>query len=97
LQDLVDNNNNNRAKSAKDLLTFSLPAFLLPVYLPWATLPSTILQSMLPPNIFKKRLNKAHLSFVFKKQAEKAVDIFSLAKVFRQIRGLAPPQKKSRI
>ena len=74
MQDLIDNNNKDKAKSVKDSLTLSLLAFLLPVYLLWAILPSTTLPSTPPPGAFEKRLNKACLSSVFKKQAEKAVD-----------------------
>ena len=55
-------------KSTKGLLTFLLPAFLLPVFLLWATLLSILL------NIFEKRLNKACLSSIFKKWAEKATN-----------------------
>ena len=69
MQDLVDDNNKNRAKSAKDLLIFLLPAPLLPISLLWATLPS-----IPPPNAFKKRLNKARLSSILKKRAEKAAN-----------------------
>ena len=70
MQDLVDNNNKDRAKSTKDLFTFLLPAPLLPASLLWATL-----LSVPPPNAFKKRLNKACLSSVLKKWAKKAVNI----------------------
>ena len=73
MQNLVDNNNKDRAKSAEDPLTISLPAFPLPASLPWATLPSITLPSM-PPNASEKRLDKAHLSSVLKKRAEKAAD-----------------------
>ena len=69
MPDLVDNNNKDRVKSAKDPLTFSLPAFLLPISLLWATLLS------MPLNASKKRLNKAYLFFVFKKWAKKAADM----------------------
>ena len=70
MQDLVDNNRKDRVKSAKDLLTFLLPAPLLPISLPWATLPS-----VLPANASEKRLDKACLSSILKKRAEKAADI----------------------
>ena len=69
MQDLVDDNNKDRAKSAEDPLTFSLPAPPLPASLPWATLPSAP-----PPNASEKRLDKARLSSVLKKRAEKAAD-----------------------
>ena len=73
MQDLVDNNNKNRMKSAENPLTFSQFDFLLPAYLLWAILPSIILFTP-PLNAFKKRLNKTCLFFVFKKQAEKATN-----------------------
>ena len=73
MQNLVDNNNKDRVKSAKDLLTFLLPAFPLPIYLLWATLLFITLPFM-PPNASKKRLNKAYLSSIFKKRAKKAAD-----------------------
>ena len=65
-------------KSAKNPLTFLLPAFLLPVFLLWATLPSAFLlfaSLLLPPNASKKRLNKAYLAFILKKRAKKATNI----------------------
>ena len=68
MQNLVDDNNKDRAKSTKDLLTFLLPALPLPASLLWATLPST------PPNTSEKRLDKAYLSSVFKRRAKKAAN-----------------------
>ena len=65
-------------KSAKNPLTFPLPAFPLPAFLPWATLPSASSPSAsLPPpsNTSEKRLDKACLASVLKKRAEKAADI----------------------
>ena len=65
-------------KSAKNLYTFSLTAFPLPISLPWAILLSTSLlfASLLPPpNTSKKRLNKARLTSIFRKWAKKAADI----------------------
>ena len=56
-------------KSAKDLFTFLLPAPLLPISLLWAILPSILLA-----NASGKKLNKACLSSIFKKQAEKAAN-----------------------
>ncbi len=74
MQDLVDDNNKDRAKSAEDPLTFSLSAFPLPASLPWATLLSTTLPSAPPLNAFEKRLDKARLSSVLRKRAEKAAN-----------------------
>jgi len=68
-------------KSAKDPLTFSLPAFPLPIYLPWATLPSTTLLSTPPPSASKKRLNKAQLSSILKKRVKKAASMSIKLKV----------------
>ena len=66
-------------KSVKNLLTFLLSAFLLPIFLLWAILLSASLPSasllLPPPNTSEKRLDKVYLASVFKKQAEKAVNI----------------------
>ena len=83
MQDLIDDQNIDRVKSAKNPYTFSLTAFPLPVSLPWATLLYTTLLStslpsaslLLPSNTSEKRLNKAYLVSVLKKWAEKAIDI----------------------
>jgi hypothetical protein len=75
---LVDDNNKDRAKSAKNPLTFSLDAFPLPTSLPWATLPSaTLLSASLlpPPNASKKRLDKGRLSSFLRKRAKKAANM----------------------
>ena len=65
-------------KSAKNPLTFLLSAFPLPIFLLWATLLSTSLLSaslLLLPNTSEKRLDKAYLTSILKKWAEKAADI----------------------
>ena len=73
-----------KVKSAKNLHTFLLTAFPLPISLPWAALLFTTLLSAFllsasllppPPNTSKKRLNKAYLASIFRKRAEKATDI----------------------
>ncbi len=82
MQDLVDDQNIDRAKSAENPHTFSLTAFPLPASLPWATLPYTTLPSasspsaslLPPPNTSEKRLDKARLASVLRKRAEKAAD-----------------------
>ena len=78
MQDLVDDQNMHRVKSAENLCTFSLTAFLLPASLLWAILLSTTSPSaslLLLPNTFEKRLDKAYLVSVLRKWAEKAADI----------------------
>lgn len=77
LQDLVDDDNKDRAKSAENPLTFLLDTFPLPASLPWATLLSTTLPSASPPpppNASEKRLDKACLSSFLRKQAKKAAN-----------------------
>ena len=77
MQDLVDDQNIDRAKSAENPRTFSLTAFPLPASLPWATLPSASSPSaslLPPPNTSEKRLDKARLASVLRKRAEKAAD-----------------------
>ena len=67
----------HKAKSVENPRTFSLTAFPLPAYLPWATLPSTTSPSaslLLLPNTSKKRLDKAYLVFVLRKRAKKAAN-----------------------
>ena len=74
----------DRAKSAENPRTFSLPAFPLPASLPWATLPSASSPSaslLPPPNASERRLDKARLSSFLKKQAEKAADTNLKAKI----------------